>query len=157
MCIQQEIPVTTNISTIKQRTTKPCAYFMGCIAGDLDPLTFMFAWPPWHLAITWHISQLKNLGLSVHTHWRVAIILPGPVALNWHDLMTWKWFLHYWPFVREIQPLQKLWEFYQTKDELGLILLIWNMIIWRRYGETCWTNSWVASDLRCHDTNVILL
>ena len=71
----------------KQSTAKPYAYFMGCTTEDLDPLTFMFAWLPWHLAITWHISQLKKTWFSVHTG-SFAIYQACDLELAWwlHDM-----------------------------------------------------------------------
>ena len=64
--------------------------------------------------------------------------------LAYHDgVMTWKNFPHYLPFVRGIN--QWLVDF-PHKGSSDVFFLV---------GQKFLTNSWVASDLRCHDVHVI--
>ena len=55
-----------------------------------------------------------------------------------HDVMIWKRFLNYWPFVRES------------------INFDFNINVCLLARTSCWTIIWLASDFKCHATHVSL-
>ena len=64
------------------------------------------------------------------------------------DIMTWKHFLHYQSFVREIH--QSLEDYPHTKGQWYGTLMFYLLLVW----TSCYTNSWVGADLRSHDAHV---
>ena len=121
----------------------------------------------------WQLAMMNNQGDIVwvihYRGWRMG-----------GDGMKWKWFLHYWPFVKGIHQslfiggggwevtswngndfciTGPLWRestshqwipFTITKGQWCSPFLF--MLAW----TSCWTNTWVASDLRYHDPHMTL-
>ena len=79
------------ITTTKQSTTKPCAYFLGYTV--LPPLdTWTYTW-------THKISHVSPLGES----YGVSVVSITELTGALHDdVIKWKHFPRYWPFVRGI-------------------------------------------------------
>ena len=78
----------------------------------------------------------------------LCLLVPVSSIFCWHhdNVMIWKCSPHYWPSMRGIHH----WVVVSiTNTQLALLLSL--MLAW----TSCWTNSQVAGDLRCHDAHVI--
>ena len=100
---------------------------------------YMFAWSNKSI-----IQMLFQRKISIHSkeYWSVAVC--SKVEYLHDDIMTWKHFLHNWPFVNWI---------HQSLGQWCWVLLFSLLLTWIR----CWINGRVGSDLRCLDSNVMPL
>ena len=119
------------ITTTKQSTTKPCAYFLGyTVYGEPDTKT----------PILPHLASSLNYSLSY-----------DDVMTSYDDVMTSIFFPHYWPFMKEIHrsPVDSIhkWSVIQTYDILLLACTCsYAMItIWLICGPTAMDGSRVVT------------
>ena len=86
------------------------------------------------------LSQKINTNSVDYRHWTTSNFLKH------EDIVTWKHFLHYWPFMRRLH----LSFMASVHEESIKQALMFYLVLTR---TSCWINSWVAGDLRWHDAH----
>ena len=111
------------------------------------------------LAVSFEVGGRGSVpGIPVACETRnFTYLVRGP----WEDIMAWKGFPHYWPFVRGITDHRwsPLWEesashwwILLLKGQKKRFLMLSLLSDWM----SCWTNCRVAGDLRRHDVSVMV-
>ena len=77
--------------------------------------------------------------------WLLSV--PGSIKIH-EDIIKWKHFPHNWPFVSAIHqsPVNSPHKGPVMQSFDVFFILAWTI---------CWTNIWVASDIRCHEASVM--